>query len=285
MAPAACQLGSASEPGGRKLIPPLASLQTRWLTPPSRGRLAPRRKPPLTSNVRFSENKGFGKLKSFKLIAFFFLLQVSPILVYWVLPHGPHWDSHFYDEKYEQCVEYYVNRQVEIFNEMLTSKPEKLVSTVDEVRADYTRIFKDTCHDILVLRHFTPNYSLFTIFCFFVIPPISWICALVIKSIRKHFMLYVGNESVNKHSILILIFIKSIIILTCVGIGALIVWGWCLPELYVPSIIKNMSLVIGLTFLISLVVLTEAFGRAFAYSGIHAPQNALKELEEELMEK
>ena len=57
-----CQFGSPSKPGSGKIQPPLASLKTRWLTPPSRGLACGQ---PLTSNVSHRYKSRHASLQRF----------------------------------------------------------------------------------------------------------------------------------------------------------------------------------------------------------------------------
>jgi hypothetical protein len=123
-----------------------------------------------------------------------------------------------------------------------------------------------------------PNFGLLFVLTLFILCPTAGVALIFAEVIfeQKLFSKPLTSKKLNKSDYLkaILRFLGS---LTFLSFGFLIVWGFCLPPSHVPSQIKTVNLVVGLPLLMVVFVLIEAFGKAFAHSGVHSPQNVIVE--------
>jgi len=208
------------------------------------------------------------KLTHTTLLITFLLFQASPVFILQAIPKNSTWEQELYAQEHQKCFEEYLSREIDIHKKVEKENPGNVYGGVEEVISVFTPLYDELCDDIVKRDHFSASYFLLFIISLFLLLPSSGVSAKMVMSFIK------------SPKPLPFAAFKIFVSIICISLGVLIVWGACLPQTYVPSIIQSLYLIVGVPAIISIAVLVEAFGRAFASSGVHAPQNALKEMDE-----
>lgn len=191
------------------------------------------------------------RYKFIKLIVFllFLFVQILPVPIFAVTEHAEPERNEFTQTAYEECRNMYQRYKLD----------------------------HDTCTDIAERKakeeYESIRLGILFMLSVFILTPISGLSMKLSYSISNQLEAIKNQQRLTWN--VVNLSAKVITICILIFIGTIIVWGYCLPPAHINSTVKTLSLVIGLPFLFSVGVMTEAFGRSFAYSGKHAAQDAL----------